>query len=91
MTRLFLLLLVGVISCQTSSYKEGAKNTNKDKEIALKPTYQLLQFDKRVNNILKEFIDEVKCKDCINEMHVDKVRPDDNNIEIPGLFNRVFK
>lgn len=77
MTRLFLLLLVGVISCHTSSYKEGVKNTNEDREIALKPTYQRLHFDNRINNILKEFIDEAKCKDCINEMHVDKVRPDE--------------
>jgi hypothetical protein len=87
MTRLFLLLLVGVISCQTSSYKEGAKNTNEDKEIALKQTYQRLQFDNRVNTILKEFIDEAKCKDCINEMHVDKVRPDEI---IVTLKSRVY-
>ena len=77
MIRLLFLAVVGIVSCQMPAKKEEDKSITSDKEMVLKPTYQKLKVDDRVNNVLKEFITETNCKNCINEMHVDKTKPDE--------------
>lgn len=77
MRRVFLLLLVGIASCQTTDRKKGGGSIKEDKGMTLTPTYQNLKIDDRVNSILQRFINETNCRNCINEMHVDKARPDE--------------
>lgn len=77
MIRLLLLIVVGTVSCQTSEKKAEYKSSNEDNGMALKPTYQKLKIDYRVNDVVKEFITAANCKSCINEIHVDKTKPDE--------------
>lgn len=77
MTRLFLLLLVSIASCQTTNRKEVNDSTKEDKGVTLTTTYQNLIIDDRVNSLLQKFINEANCRNCINEIHVDKVKPDE--------------
>lgn len=77
MTRLLFLVALGIISCQTPEKKAESPNSDSDKKIALNPTYQKLKVSDKVNNVVAEFIKEANCKNCINEMHVDKIRPDE--------------
>ena len=65
-----------IISCKASDRKEKYQNISSDSVIVLKSTYQRRKIDDRTNNVLKEFIADANCKECIHEMYIDKIKPD---------------
>jgi len=77
MNRYLILIMLTIVSCKAPNSREKYQRESIDSSLGLQSTYQNLKMNDRLNNIIKEFIAETNCKECIHEMYVDKVRPDE--------------
>jgi hypothetical protein len=84
---LIFVMLIILSACKGHDDKGNEHKENADSSLVLRSTYRNLKINDKLSNILKEFITEANCKECIYEMYVDKVRPDE---AIVVLKSRVY-
>lgn len=87
MSRLFFFSLIAIISCNATHDKERQDVTIADSTMILKPTFESIAFNNKVKDVVKEFITEDKCTDCVHEMYIDKIHPNQSTIV---LKSRVY-
>lgn len=69
---LLFIILLGIFSCNNSNQKKNLINS----EYGVIPISKNYKTSKLLDSLANIFLDSAKCKDCINELYIDKVYND---------------
>ena len=75
MKHLVILTAVFFFSCNNQESKKENGVRELQENLELTPTFEHLHFNNKVEAVIKNFLTEDTCKNCLHEMYIDKVRP----------------